>query len=106
PSLFTQTPAQAVSSERYRIGVSKHICETIDAAYVQGEARLFQNRLNLLAGVRWEKTRDVGVGPFVDPGAAFVRDASGAFAQDAQGRRIRRPEAGAAGSMEELRLTD
>ena len=33
------------------------------AAYVQAEARLFANRLNVVTGVRFEKTTDAGVGP-------------------------------------------
>ncbi len=77
----------------------------MSAGYAQTEVRLFRNRLNLLTGVRYEKTTDDGVGPVFEPGNAFVRNPNGTFARNVQGQRIRRPEAGAVGSLEELRLT-
>lgn len=46
----------------------------------------------------------MGAGPLFEAGNVFVRTASGAFARDAAGLRIRRPDAGAVGSMEKLRL--
>ncbi len=104
PALFSLTPAQAVAAAQFHITNSEFIQETVTASYAQVEARLFQ-RLNVLGGVRWEKTEDEGLGPVFEPGNAFVRNANGTFARDARGQRIRRPEAGAAGSMEELRLT-
>jgi iron complex outermembrane recepter protein len=105
PSLFSQTTAQVVAAEVARITGSEYIQETVSALYVQGEARFFSNRLNLLTGVRFEKTEDEGEGAFFDPTAVFMRNANGSFARNAAGARIRRPEAGTAGSIEELRLT-
>jgi TonB-dependent receptor len=105
PALFSQTAAQMVAAESARITGSENIEETASALYIQAEARFFNNRLNLLTGVRYEKTDDRGQGSFFDPNAVFVRNANGTFAHTATGARIRRPEAGAAGSMEELRLT-
>ena len=104
PALFTMTPAQAVAAEQFHITNSEWIEETVGAGYAQTELRLFSNRLNVLTGVRWEHTHDEGIGPVYEPGNAFVRRADGTFARDARGLRIRRPEAGAVGSMEELRL--
>jgi TonB-dependent receptor len=40
-----------------------------------------------------------------DPGAVYLRNADGSFVRNAAGARLRRPEAGATGSLEELRLT-
>lgn len=105
PNLFTQTPAQIVAAETARITNSEYIEETVSAAYFQLDLQLLKNRLGLVTGVRYEKTEDDGVGPLVDLGAAFQRNANGSFARDAQGNRIRLAAAGAAGSMEELRLT-
>lgn len=105
PNLFYQTPAQLVTAEAYRINNSEYIQEKVSALYLQAEARLLRNRLQVVTGVRYEKTEDHGVGPVYDPGAAFQRDANGRFLLNAAGQRIRRPEAGAVGSMEELRLT-
>ena len=103
--LFGQTAANLVSSEQSRITGSEHLEETVTAGYVQGEARVFKNRLTVLTGVRFEQTQDGGAGPLVDPAAVFVRNPNGSFAHTAAGARIRKPEAGAAGSMEELLLT-
>jgi iron complex outermembrane recepter protein len=104
PNLFSQTLAQQVAAETFRIQNSLQIDETISAAYVQGEMKLLKNRLNVLTGVRYERTVDVGKGPFVDPNAVYVRNSSGALARTPAGALIRKPEAGAVGSMEELRL--
>jgi iron complex outermembrane receptor protein len=105
PRLFVQTPAQVVAAETFRVGNSEKIKETVEAGYLQGDVRLFRNRLNVVTGVRFERTRTAGVGPLVDPGLAFVRRANGSFQLDAAGNRIRRPEAGSAGSIEEARVT-
>lgn len=104
PVLFGPTAAQAVANETNRITGSEYINERVTAAFLQGEASFLRNRLSILAGVRFEKTDTRGLGPLFDPGAAFVRTASGSFARDTQGNRIRKVEAGAAGSLEELRL--
>lgn len=105
PGLFTQTPAQVTAAETYRISNSEMIEETVSAAYIQGEAKLFKNRLNILTGVRFEKTVDDGRGPLYDPDAVWVRNANGTFARDPSGNRIRKTEAGAAGSLQEVALT-
>ncbi len=105
PALFTQTPAQIAASEIDRITNSEVLNEKASAFYAQGEAHLLSNRLWLLTGVRYEKTRDRGAGPLVDPNAVFQRDSAGRFLRNAAGARIRKPEAGAAGSLEEVKLT-
>jgi iron complex outermembrane receptor protein len=104
PSLFTMTPVQLVDAERTRITTSEYIQETVSAYYLQTDARLFNNRLYVLTGVRYEKTEDDGRGALQDAAAVFVRNANGTFAHTAAGARIRKPEAGAVGSMEETRL--
>ncbi len=105
PTLFAQTDAQKVAEAQGRINNSERIRETVSALYAQGEARLFSNRLKVLTGVRYERTAGDGVGALNDPNAVFVRNPSGTFAKNAAGANIRKPEAGAAGSMEQLRLT-
>ncbi|MDO8543231.1 MAG: TonB-dependent receptor [Opitutaceae bacterium] len=104
PNLFTQTPAQMVTEEQTRIVGMEHFKETTKALYAQTEVRLFRNRLTALTGVRYEKVHDKAAGPLFDPAAVWVRTESGAFARNAAGQRIRKTEAGAVGSMEELRL--
>jgi iron complex outermembrane recepter protein len=104
PILFSQTPAQLVAQESYRRSNSESVVETVSAGYVQFETRLLQNRLNLLTGARFERTTDDGEGALSDPNAVYVRDPDGTFARNAAGGRIRRADAGAAGSMAELQL--
>ena len=105
PRLFTKTAAQQVAEATFRINNSEVFDEMVDALFVQGEARLFRNRLQVLTGVRYEKTTGKGRGALYEPSNVFVRNADGGFARNAAGARIRRPDAGAAGSLEELRLT-
>jgi len=104
PNLFIQTPAQQVAAAQAQIVGSEWLRESVTAFYAQAEARLFKNRLTVLTGVRYEKTHDKGEGPVNEPSAVWLRDPDGTFARNAQNQRIRRPEAGAVGSMEELRL--
>lgn len=104
PALFVMTPAQKVAAEIARINFREAITEDVSAAYFQTEARFFTNRLNLLTGVRYEKTTDEGRGPLQDVSAVWLRNPNGTFANNAAGARIRRPEAGTVGSMEEALL--
>jgi TonB-dependent receptor len=105
PALFSQTEAQKVAAEQGRINNSERIRETVSALYAQADARLFRSRLKVLTGVRYEHTEGNGVGALNDPNAVFVRNPNGTIAKNAAGVSIRRPEAGAAGSMDQLRLT-
>ncbi len=103
PALFTQTAAQQVTARANTIGGSEFIEEQVDAHYFRLEAQPLPG-LNLLGGVRYEKTSIEGLGPLVDPTAVWVRNANGSFARTSTNARIRKPEAGAAGSMQELEL--
>jgi len=105
PSLFTMTPAQIVAAENARLNASQYAKETVKAGYLQADARLLKGRLHVLTGVRFERSEVEGEGLLFDPNAVFVRNADGTFARNAQGARIRRPDAGAAGSLDETRLT-
>lgn len=103
PSYFQATTAQAVTNETNRINGSEKYSEVITATYLQADLSALQNRLKLVAGWRYEKTHDKGQGPLVDPDAPFQRNADGTFVI-VNGARVRKPEAGAAGSLEELAL--
>jgi len=105
PSLFTETAAQVIATETGRRTNSLYFEEGVDALYAQTELRLLNNRLNLLTGVRYERTTNYGRGVLNDPAAVWVRNADGNFARNAAGQRIRKAEAGAVGSMEQLNLT-
>lgn len=105
---FTTTAAQAVANETARINGSEKFGEVIAATFLQGETSLFRNRVRLVAGWRYEKTKTTGEGPLVDPDAPFQRTASGSFVDGDPNttgvQRVRKPEAGAAGSLQELAL--
>jgi iron complex outermembrane receptor protein len=105
PSLMTQTVAQRGTSEQFRRTNSEFIKETADALYFQGEARLLNNRLLVLTGVRYEKTTDEGAGALNTPDEVFERNADGSFVLTAARARIRRAVAGATGSIEQIELT-
>jgi TonB-dependent receptor len=102
PLLVTQTPAQKTAQENFRRTNSEFVQEAVSAWYLQAEVGLFDNRLKVLTGARFESTTDEGKGALSDPNAVFLRNANGSFARDSAGARIRKPDAPAAGSLEEL----
>lgn len=105
PSYFT---INSVTAETNRINNSERIEETVTSGYVQFEGKLLRNKLHFVTGVRYELTEDVGEGRLYNPDAVWQRTSSGAYvdgdAATAGVQRVRRTDAGAAGSMEELRL--
>ncbi len=113
PSYFrlgTGTNQTGVQAETFRITNSERIQERISAAYLQATARFIDNKLNVTAGVRFEKTNDQGDGMLSNPDAVWKTNADGSYVDadnnPANGvQRVRKPEAGTVGSMEELRLT-
>ncbi len=105
PLLYQQTEAQRVSDRNSHIDNNENIKERVQAGYVQADARLLGGRLRLLGGVRYERTIDRGIGGLVDTERIWQRNADGSFVRNAAGQRLRRPEAGAAGSLAESLLT-
>jgi TonB-dependent receptor len=105
PTLFAKTTAQVTSEELFRLNNSEWLQEAVSAGYVQGEFGLFRNRLKVLTGVRYERTDADGQGIRNDPNAVWARNADGTFARTSTGIRIRRTEAGAVGSLQELTVT-
>jgi iron complex outermembrane receptor protein len=105
PGLFTKTAAQLVTEETFRINNSQLFEEGVTAAYAQTEFSLLRSRLRVLTGVRYERTETAGLGALVDAAAVWLRNADGTFFRNTTGQRVRRAEAGAVGSMEQLRLT-
>ncbi len=61
------------------------LTETITAAYVRADARLLENRLWLVTGVRFERTEDDGYGPLNDVWAIYARNPDGTLARNAAG---------------------
>ena len=85
PAWFTLNEAAAYQSAATN---SRYFEETISAAYVRGDVKLFDNRLWLVGGVRFEKTEDTGAGPRDDVRATYRQDANGNLLRDATGRLI------------------
>ena len=107
--LGTGSNQTGVEAETNRINESEKISEQVSAAYVRLDGKLLANRMQWVAGVRFENTRDKGQGPLVNPDAVFLRNPDGSYV-DANPttpgiQRARRPEAGTAGSLDELALT-
>ncbi len=90
--LFRERPDYFVLNEtaahRTVVNSSKKLDETISAAYIRTDTRLLNNRLWVVAGVRYEHTNDKGWGPLVDPTAQYVKNADGSLAKDAAGKFI------------------
>ncbi|MES2696415.1 MAG: TonB-dependent receptor, partial [Verrucomicrobiota bacterium] len=74
PGLFVLDEALAHQNS---VTTSRRLNETISAAYLRSDVRLFKNRLWLVGGVRFEKTEDEGWGPLNDPTAQYQKDANG-----------------------------
>jgi TonB-dependent receptor len=105
PSWFSEN---AVTSETFRINNSEKITETITAYYVQLEGKFLNNRLQVVTGARYEKTHDKGDTVLVQPDAIWQRNADGSYVDGNSTtpgvQRVRKVEAGAAGSLQELAL--
>jgi TonB-dependent receptor len=92
-NLFVQHPEyfqfNEVGTLQASTANSRKIVETISAAYVRFDSRLFANRLLLVGGVRFEHTNDYGEGQLNDIRATYRQDANGRLILDAAGRPIR-----------------
>lgn len=86
PEYFQLNEAGAYTSG---VNGSKQFTEEISAGFLRADARLFNNRLWLVGGVRYERTADEGWGPLNSPDAIYRKDANGNLARDANGRLIR-----------------
>jgi len=107
--LGTGSNQTGVQAESYRLDNSERISETVSAGFIQFDGRLLNNRLRFVTGVRYEKTKDDGVGRLFNPDAVWQRNPDGTYvdgnATTAGIQRVRRADAGTAGSLEELKLT-
>ncbi len=104
PLLYQKTDAQRATELNSAVDASELIDETVQAAYIQAETNLFKNRLRVLGGVRFEHTEDLGQGGINDADAVYQRNPDGSFFRNAAGVRVRRADAGAAGSYAEALL--
>jgi iron complex outermembrane receptor protein len=86
PSYFVLNDASYHTS---RVNGSQELKEAISAGYLRADVKLFDNRLWVVAGARYERTDDEGVGGLNDIRATYQQDAQGNLLRDAAGRPIR-----------------
>jgi TonB-dependent receptor len=67
---------------------SREFQETVTAGYARADARLLNNRLWLVGGLRFERTDVSGRGPLDDINAQYQRNANGTFVRNAAGQRV------------------
>jgi TonB-dependent receptor len=70
PNQFVYDQAQAITAFA---NTAEYFKETLSAAYVQGEIKLLQSRLNIVGGVRFERTENYGEGLLNRDGTLVVR---------------------------------
>ena len=90
--LYQQHPEWFVENEAGNhtttVNGSKEFAETVSAGYLRTDLKLMQNRLWIVAGVRYERTDITGAGPLNDVRAGYRQDANGDLVLDAAGRPI------------------
>lgn len=92
PEWFTQTAKQQGDSIKNNAVRSPTMEEAVSAAYLMADAKLFNNRVRLVGGVRYEYTDDKGQGYLQDANNLYERNPDGTFKLDADGKRILKPE--------------
>lgn len=88
PEYFT---SNANTTYQAGINASKRAQEVISSAYFRGDIAFFENRLQVVGGLRGEQTDVWGEGPLTYPAGNFRRDASGEVIprRDANGNIVR-----------------
>lgn len=90
--LFRQNPTWFTSNEASRYtnwaNNNREIEETISAAFLRGDVRFVDNRLLVVAGVRFERTDDKGAGPRNDISAIYQKNPDGTLARTSTGALI------------------
>jgi len=80
-ALYQQHPDYFVLNETSAISTSannsRKITEAVSAGYLRADARVWQNRLWLVGGARYERTDDDGYGVLNDLRATYQQDAQG-----------------------------
>jgi len=86
PEYWTTNEVTAISS---RANNSQKITEHVAAGYLRGDISLFQNRLKVVGGVRYEATYDEGWGVLNDLSKTYRKDARGQIVRDTNGAPVR-----------------
>ncbi len=95
PGAFSEgTDAQLAAAHRSLVNGSYRLTETIAATYLRTDLHLLDDRLWIVAGARYEQTRDAGAGPLVDPARLYQRDAAGNILRTPTGAAIAKAPSG------------
>ena len=107
-TLYRQHPEYFLLNELTAISAaanaSRKITETVSAAFLRADARLLENRLWLVGGVRFEHTKDDGYGVLNDLRATFQQDTQGNLVRGPNGAPLAKP--GSAVDLARLQYTD
>ncbi len=108
--LGTGTSQTGVQAKAAEIANSERIVERVSAGFIQLDGRFLNNKLRVITGVRYEKTNDKGDGQLSNPDAIWQRNSDGTYVDGSSTtagiQRVRRTDAGTAGSLQELALTN
>ncbi len=77
-----------VTSYIARVSNDELVKERIDTGYVQVEAKFWRDRLNVIGGVRYEKTKDDAIGLKRDNNAIYRRGPTGNLVLDSSNRPV------------------
>ena len=77
PNWFVRSASNAGDTVKNIAVRSPWLHETIEAGYVMGDAKFFNNRLRVVGGVRYELTTDEGRGYKQDGNAIYQQDSKG-----------------------------
>ncbi|MBI5770513.1 MAG: TonB-dependent receptor [Verrucomicrobia bacterium] len=86
PSYFVLNEAAYHTS---RVNGSQQLEEAVTAGFLRTDLKFFDNRLWLVAGARYERTDDQGVGGLNDIRATYQQDAQGNLIRNAAGQLVR-----------------
>ncbi|MDP3073433.1 MAG: TonB-dependent receptor [Opitutaceae bacterium] len=85
---YFDTQTNRRTDVRASITAPDQITERLDSLYLMADIAVFQNRLRLVGGVRYERTTDDGRAVLQDNNAKYRRDAAGNLLLDAARRPI------------------
>lgn len=88
PEHFTEQLTGAYGTIQRGVNGSQYIDESVAAGYIRTDLKLFRDRLLLVGGVRYERTKASGEGPLNDINAIYQRDASGNFVLGSNGKPV------------------
>lgn len=86
PEYFQKNEVSTISSGAQQ---SRKLTETVAAGFLRADLGLFNKRLKLAGGVRYEHTMDEGFGLLNDLAATYQHNASGQIIRDAAGRPVK-----------------